>query len=156
MKNKYFPEEEIQEDDLYFLCYMIERVARQLHQKNRYVVNALGQDALYHLLSVAQVLHSANPLQVEQDWIADYKLQHGDFDFTVVDRTLATRIPTALEMGDVSRRLIVDTLGFRENYVEGILRVYNAEICEVIDNYNCSAFYEPRYLIARAYQEGGF
>lgn len=29
-------------------------------------------------------------------------------------------------------------------------------ICDVIDNYNCSAFYEPSYVIARAYQNGGF
>ena len=26
MKNKYFPEEEITMNDLYFICYMIERV----------------------------------------------------------------------------------------------------------------------------------
>lgn len=41
-------------------------------------------------------------------------------------------------------------------YVDGIMRVYNDEICDVIDNYNCSAFYEPSYVIARAYQNGGF
>ena len=32
----------------------------------------------------------------------------------------------------------------------------NHEICDVIDNYNCSAYYEPSYVIARAYYEGGF
>ena len=37
MKNKYFPEEEIQLDDVYFICYMIERVARHIKQKNKYV-----------------------------------------------------------------------------------------------------------------------
>ena len=37
-----------------------------------------------------------------------------------------------------------------------IIRVYNDRICEVIDNYNGSAFYEPSYVIARAYQAGGF
>ena len=31
MTNKFFPEEQIRENDLYFLCYMIERVARKLH-----------------------------------------------------------------------------------------------------------------------------
>lgn len=30
MKNKYFPDEEIQKNDLYFICYMIERVARKI------------------------------------------------------------------------------------------------------------------------------
>ena len=43
-----------------------------------------------------------------------------------------------------------------ESKVDGIIRVYNNLICEVIDNYNCSAYYEPSYVIARAYQNGGF
>ena len=30
MTNRYFEEEEIQKDDLYFICYMIERVARRI------------------------------------------------------------------------------------------------------------------------------
>ena len=38
MTNIFF-DEEITENDLYFLCYMIERVARKLHQRNSYVVN---------------------------------------------------------------------------------------------------------------------
>ena len=41
MKNIYFPEEDIKTDDLFFICFMIERVARHLHQRNRYVVNAI-------------------------------------------------------------------------------------------------------------------
>ena len=44
----------------------------------------------------------------------------------------------------------------KENEVDGIIRVYNNPICDVIDNYNCSAYYEPSYVIARAYQNGGF
>lgn len=39
MTNLLFENEEITENDLYFICYMIERVARKLHQKNKYVVN---------------------------------------------------------------------------------------------------------------------
>ena len=36
MTNIYFQDEEITTNDLYFVCYMIERVARKLHQKNCY------------------------------------------------------------------------------------------------------------------------
>lgn len=43
-----------------------------------------------------------------------------------------------------------------ESKVDGIIRVCNDPICKVIDNYNCSAYYEPSYVIARAYQNGGF
>jgi hypothetical protein len=156
MKNKYFPDEEIELNDLYFVCYMIERVARHIHQRNKYVVNTIGKEGLYHLISVANVLHSENPAKVEADWIRDYDLKESDFDITDVDKDLAEKIPTPLEMGDVYKRLIRDTLDSKEDYVDGIMRVYNNELCNVIDNYNCSAFYEPSYVIARAYQSGGF
>ena len=79
MKNKYFPDEEIEMNDLYFVCYMIERVARHIKQKNKYVVNTIGRDGLYHLLSCANVLHCENPLKVEEDWIKDYNLKAGDY-----------------------------------------------------------------------------
>lgn len=156
MKNKYFPDEEIELNDLYFICYMIERVARHIHQKNRYVVNKIGKEGLYHLISLANVLHSENPDKVETDWINDYDLKNSDFDITKVDEELAEKIPSPLEMGEVYQRLINDTLDSKEDYVDGIIRVYNNEICDTIDNYNCSAFYEPSYVIARAYQAGGF
>lgn len=156
MKNKYFPDEDITKNDLYFICYMIERVARTIKQKNSYVVNTIGKEELYHLLSCASVLHCENPEKVEADWIREYELKEGSFDITDVDTELAIVIPSSLDMGEVYQRLIADTLTTKEGFVDGILRVYNDSICEVIDNYNCSAFYEPSYVIARAYQNGGF
>jgi len=156
MKNIYFSDEDITKDDVYFICYMIERVARRLHQRNSYVVNRIGRENLEHLISVANVLHAENPLAVEDDWIKEYRLTEGDFDVAAVDPELVTRIPGAIQMGKVYQRLIFDTLQPGESEVEAIIRVYNHEICDVIDNYNCSAYYEPSYVIARAYQNGGF
>lgn len=156
MKNKYFPDEEIEYDDLYFMCYMVERVARKLHQRNRYVVNTLGYDELYNKISVANVLHCENPLKVEEDWITEYNLEEGHFDITDVDTSLAEIIPTPIQMGKVYARLITQTMLPDEDYVVGMLRVYNDSICDKIDDYNCSAFYEPSYFLARAYMEGGF
>jgi hypothetical protein len=156
MKNKYFPEEDIEINDLYFMCYMVERVARTLHQHNKYVVNKIGKEDLYHLISCANVLHCENPLKLEHDWIEEYQLTESDFDISSVDPDLVTNIPSALDMGAVYQRLISDTLTSKEDYVDGMIRIYNDPICDVIDNYNCSAYYEPSYVIARAYMDGGF
>lgn len=46
--------------------------------------------------------------------------------------------------------------GSREDYAYAILRVYNNPICEIIDDYNCSAYYEPSPFIARSYYAGSF
>ena len=155
MINLYF-EEDVTENDLYFLCYMIERVARKLKQRNSYVVNKISKDEWKHLISIANVLHCENPLKIEEEWIEAYELEDGKFDICDVNTDLVERIPTATQMGKVYTRLIVDTLKKEENYVDGLIRVYNNEICDIVDNYNCSAYYEPSYVIARAYNEGGF
>lgn len=156
MTNIYFSDEKINTNDLYFLCYMIERVARKLKQRNSYVVNSIDKQEWIHLISVANVLHCENPLTIEEQWILNYSLQEGDFDISQVDKDLVSQIPTPTQMGKVYQRLIVDTLLPDENYVDGLIRVYNNNLCEVIDNYNCSAYYEPSYVIAKAYNEGGF
>ncbi len=156
MTNRFFEDEEITENDLYFLCYMIERVARKLHQRNRYVVNHISEEEWNRLISLASVLHCENPLKVESEWIEEYHLKKGGFDITDVDTDLVDTIPSETQMGKVYVRLIVSTLGRQEDYVEGLIRVYNDDICQTIDNYNCSAYYEPSYVITRAYYDGGF
>ena len=156
MTNRFFEDEEITENDLYFLCYMIERVARKLHQRNKYVVNHVEKEEWERLISLANVLHCENPLKIEEEWIEDYHLEKGNFDIADVDSGLVDEIPYPTQMGKVYMRLILSTLQSEEDYVDGLIRVYNDEICETIDNYNCSAYYEPSYVITRAYNDGGF
>ena len=156
MRNIFFEDEVITENDLYFICYMIERVARKLHQHNKYVVNSVEPAEWRRLISLANVLHCVNPLKVEQEWIDEYELKAGTFDITDVDKELVDEIPRETQIGKVYTRLILSTLGENEDYIDGMIRVYNDEICETIDNYNASAYYEPSYVITRAYNEGGF
>ena len=156
MTNKFFPEEQIRENDLYFLCYMIERVARKLHQRNKYIVNSIQKDEWERLISLANVLYCENPLKIEAEWIEEYSLEKGEFDITEVDPDLVNEIPSETQMGKVYTRLILSTLQPGEDYIDGMIRVYNDEICDMIDNYNSSAYYEPSYVITRAYNNGGF
>lgn len=156
MTNVFFPNEQVKTDDLYFVCYMVERIARQLKQPNKYVANMIGHDELAKKMSLADVLHSMNPVQVEAEWIEEYHLQPGNYDVTKVDEELCPRIPTATQMGKVYKRLILSTLESGEDYADAMIRVYNNPICEVIDNYNCSAYYEPSPYITRSYYAGGF
>lgn len=156
MKNVYFPDEEVTADDLYFVCYMVERVARQLKQPNKYVVNSIGKQGLREKLSLANVLHCENPDSVAHDWIEAYGLQQGEHDVTNVDAKYTDRIPTATQMGKVYCRLIISTLQESEDYADGLNRVYNHPIAEIIDDYNSSAYYEPSYVLTRGYWAGGF
>lgn len=156
MINVFFEDEEIKDNDLYFMCYMIERVARTLHVRNKDVVNAMGYNELAKKISLASVLHCENPLKVVDDWIEEYSLKKGDFNILDVDKELVTKPPTETQMGKVYKRLIVNTLESHEDYIQGLIRVYNHEICTIIDNYNSSAYYEPTPTIVRSYYNSSF
>lgn len=114
MTNKFFPEEQITENDLYFLCYMTERIARKLHQKNKYVVNSIPKNEWVRLISLANILHCENPLKIEDEWIEEYKLVKGNFDIMDVDSELVDEIPSETQMGKVYTRLILSTLQLEE------------------------------------------
>ena len=83
-------------------------------------------------------------------------MKPGNYDVEAVNPELCSSIPTATQMGKVYKRLILNTLQGNEDFADGILRVYNNPICETIDNYNSSAYYEPSPYIARSYYAGGF
>ncbi len=155
MSNKYFPDEQIGFNDLYFVCYMIERVARRLHRHNRYVVEQLGPDGLEHQLSLAPANHCLNPLQVEDGWIEEYHLKEGDFHISDVNPRFTDKVPSPTQMGKVYARL-VQSLCTSDNLVETIRSVYGSPVCDVIDNYNSSAYYEPSYVQSRAFINGSF
>ena len=135
---------------------MTEHVARKLHQKNKYVVNSISKDEWERLISLANVLHCENPLKIEAEWIEEYKLKRGDLDITDVELEFVDQIPSEAQLGKVYMRLILATLQPEEDYINGMIRIYNDEICDMIDNYNSSAYYEPSYVITRAYNDGGF
>ena len=59
-------------------------------------------------------------------------------------------------MGKVYSRLVVSTLQESEDYADGMIRVYNHPICEKIDDYNSSAYYEPSYVLTRSFWAGNF
>mgnify|MGYP006934496662 FL=1 len=155
MSNKYFPDENITFDDLYFVCYMIERVARRIHQRNRYVIGQIGLDALHHELSLAQVTHCLNPEQVEAEWIEKYSLKEGDFDVANIDIEYTDKVPSPTQMGKVYARL-VKSLDNEDNLAKTIMSVYDSPVCDIIDDYNTGAYYEPSYVQTRAVINGEF
>ena len=155
MSNKYFPDEQITFNDLYFVCYMIERVARTIHQRNRYVVKKLGTEGLWHQLSIAETSHCLNPDQVVHEWIEQYQLTEGDVDVTKVDPRFTDKVPSPTQMGKVYARLI-ESVNQSDDLLAAIINVYDSPICDIIDNYNSSAYYEPSYVQTRAYYNGVF
>ena len=82
-------------------------------------------------------------------------LEEGTTDVTRVDKRFTETVPSATQMGKVYARLI-ETVSQGQELVPSLQKVYASPICDVIDNYNSSAYYEPSYVQARAYRNGCF
>lgn len=134
---------------------MIERVARHIQQRNKYVVQKLGKKGLERQLSIAESLHCLNPEKVVSDWVEEFKLERGVFDVTKIDSRFTDRYPSETQMGKIYARL-VSSIATDGNWVEGVQNVYASPICDVIDNYNASAYYEPSYVQVQAFYKGEF
>lgn len=156
MRNIFFKEDTITKNDLFFICYMVERVARKIHQPNAYVIDAIGYENLVREISLAEALHCENPEKIEDDWIDNYKLKSGTFHIEEVNKELVNKIPSATQIGKVYSRLILQTLEEGEDFIQGMIKVYHSEIAPIIDDYNTSAYYEPSYILKRAYYAGNF
>ena len=156
MKNVFFPDDEISTDDVFYICSLVERIARHLKQPNCYVLNCMGKQGLAEKLSLANVMHSENQQAVVARLTDEYRMQEGCYDVTNVNPDLVDRIPSEQDMGKVYMRLVLSTIYSWEDYADAILRIYNDKICRTIDNYNGSAYYEPSYYLTRCYYSGTF
>ena len=123
--------------------------------RNRYVVERIGSRGLERQLSIADTNHCLNPEQVVSDWREEYHLENGTTDVTSIDSRYTDTVPSATQMGKVYARLI-ETVSQGQNLVKSLQDVYASPICDVIDNYNTGAYYEPSYIQVRAYQNGFF
>ena len=77
-------------------------------------------------------------------------------DVTRIDKEFADKVPSDTQMGKVYARLVESVSDQGKDLVQTIIDVYNSPICDAIDNYNSSAYYEPSYVQARAYHNGCF
>jgi len=137
--------EDRRDNDLFFLCSLIDYIARKTRNRRFVVVNALGKEKLQHLYDLADVYHSENIDKITDEIIGTYKLENGSFD-NVASCTYT--VPTHWDIGKVYKRLIREIAEHEKApLIEVLMRVYNSPLAEKIDDYNSSLYYEnPSYI----------
>lgn len=131
-------------DDLFYVCSMIEFVARETHNKCKDVVERLSDKALAHQLKAASVNHCLSFEQVCDEWIEEYEIPEGSFDNIT---TCKYEVPTVTAIGRVYQTLISDVMGLYQNVIEAIKMVYHSFISDEISDFNSNVYYSnPDYL----------
>lgn len=137
--------ESTKDNDLFFVCGLIDYIARRTKNKRADIVNWLGRERLQKIYSLADVYHSDNIDRVSDDFIKETPIPDGTFD-NVAECKYA--IPSHWDIAKVYKRLIRQVAQEEQiDAVDALIKVYNSFLSEKIDDYNSSLYYEnPSYL----------
>lgn len=144
--------EDKKDNDLFYLCGLIDYMARKSKNERSYVVNKLGREQLEKIYDLADVYHCDNIDRVSEDFIKEADIKNGTFDNV---KECGYAIPSHWDIGKVYKRLVKKVA--EEDGIDPIsalIKVYNSFISPKIDDYNSSVYYENPSYIYESYREG--
>ncbi len=134
-----------QENDLFFVCSLIEYIGRKTRNRRCDIVNALGMAEIEHFLELADVYHCENMDKLLDELVDKHHIKTGNFDNIAACRYA---VPSHFDIGKVYKRLIIAVSREEKiTFAKALIKVYNSWISMKIDDYNSSMFFEnPDYL----------
>ncbi|MCL1990453.1 MAG: hypothetical protein FWG67_06130 [Defluviitaleaceae bacterium] len=144
--------EEKSSNDLFYVCSLIDYIARKTKNHRKDVVNALGKEKIQKLYDLADVYHSDSIDKVSDDFIKDVNLTNGNFDNV---GACMYGIPTHWDIGKVYKRLILGIAREKNiDLIDALFLAYHSFVSEKIDDYNSSFYYEHSGNILISFLEG--
>lgn len=144
--------EDKKSNDLFYVCSLIEYIARKTKNKNSDIVNYLGINNINKIYDLADVYHSENIDSVCDEFIKKGKIVTGNYDN--VGRCLYS-VPSYWDIGKVFKRLIIMvSKNDKIPIVDALIKVYNSYVCDKINDYNSSFYYDNPQNIFNAYLYG--
>jgi len=144
--------EDSRANDLFFVCSLIDRIARKTKNTRKDTVNALGVPNIEKLYDLADVYHCENIDKVTDEFIEAATIKTGEFDNI---STCDYSVPSYWDIGRVYSRLIrqVSKEKNKDN-IDTLFEVYNSWITDYIDDYNTNMYYSNPNYIFHSYKEG--
>ncbi len=141
---------EKQKDDIYYVCSLIEFIARKTKNHRQDVIRHFSKADVERQLRLAEVNHCLSFEQVADELIEDYGVSDGDFD-TV--KECRYDVPSFLSIGMLYQELVLSTMK-NEDAAQGIIDVFSSFISDEISDFNSNVYYtNPDYLRC-SYLEG--
>lgn len=133
------------DNDLFYLCSLIDYMARKTKNTRAAIVNQLGKTRIEKIYELADIYHCDNIDRVSDDFIEEAKIEAGTFDNV---KDCRYTIPSYWDIGKVYKRLIKQVAqAEKKSVIDALIEIYNSFISPKIDDYNSSLYYEnPSYL----------
>lgn len=134
---------EKERNDFFYVCSLIEYIARQTKNKRGVIVKALGEEGIEKQLYDAEVNHCLSFEQVSDEVIEQYKIFEGDFD-TITDCKYT--VPGFMDIGKLYSIMIEDCAEPGKE-VEELIHIFSSFISDEISEFQTDLYYQnPSYL----------
>ena len=90
--------ENVKDNDLFYICSLIENIARKTNNKKKYIVNMMGKEKINKVYSLASIYHCENIDKVSDELIKDGK-------YSIIQGL--SEYPTYFDIGREYQRLII-------------------------------------------------
>jgi hypothetical protein len=139
------------DNDLFFVCSVIEHIGRATKNRRADVVSGLGRDIITKYFELADVYHCIPIEYTAEELIEKCGITVGAFDNTVCKYN----VPAVFDIAKVYKRLIVSVAsGSGASPIDALTEVYSSWISDKISDFDSSMYYEsPEYLYL-SYLEG--
>ena len=138
------------ENDLFYVCSLIEYIGRERKLRRADVVSALGEDSIRRIYRYADTFHCEQIAKVADDFITLRSIPSGDFDNVAKCRYA---VPGYWDIGAVYARLIEDVADGADP-VSKLMEVYASWMSDALSRFNSDLFYQSLGYIAECYRAG--
>lgn len=141
---------EKERNDYFYVCSLIEYIARETKNHRGAVVEALGERGVRKQLEDAEVNHCLSFEQVSDEVIAYYRISRGDFD-TITDCEYT--IPSFMDIGKLYSIMIEDCAQPGQEVSE-LMKIFTSFISDKISNFRSDVYYQNPSYLECSYREG--
>ena len=137
-------------NDIFYVCSLIEYTARKTKNKRGIIVEKLSINGIKKQLHDAGVNHCLSFEQVSDEIIETYGIPQGDFD-TITN--CKYKVPTYLDIGKLYA-ILAEACMQNNDAAVAIFNIFSSFISEKISNFSSDLYYQnPSYLI-ESYKAG--
>ena len=137
-----------EKDDLFYLCSLIEYIARKTKNHRGDVVKMIGKEELNNLYKLASVNHCLSFEQVSDEVIEKNNIINGDYD-TI--SSCKYEIPSYRDIGANYKRIILNVN--KNDIIDTLYDVFTSFISDAMSNFNSDFFYQNSSYMTACYLE---
>ena len=140
--------EQYSQDDVFYVCTLIEYIARKTKNHPQNVVKYFTISDILHQLEAAPMNHCLSLEQVSDEVIEDYHISEGTFDMV---KECGYRVPSETDIGRVYQKLVLSL--YADNYAQGIRDVFASFISDEISDFNSNICYSNQDYLKFSFQK---